>query len=159
MIILVTTSASRPKTIAGILGLNRFHVLWKAFGTVPAFIENSMQTVRHRLTSATLYFVRLFITNVIHFDVRFARLFVNRSRSVRDEIILSWHEQVRQFRYRQFVTVKGRVRLVCDNQSTTETQLHRSPKWSCSPPCGTLWSTASLRLSVSQVLNELSYYG
>ena len=115
MIILVTTSASRPKTIGGILGLNRFHVLWKAFGTVPAFIENSMQTVRHRLTSATLYFVRLFITNVIHFDVRFARLFVIRSRSVRDEIILSWHEQVRQFRYRQFVTVKGRVRLVCDS--------------------------------------------
>ena len=159
MIILVTTSASRPKTIGGILGLNRFHVLWKAFGTVPAFIENSMQTVRHRLTSATLYFVRLFITNVIHFDVRFAGLFVIWSRSVRGEIILSWHEQVRQFRYRHFVTVKGRVRLVCNYQSTTERQWHRSPKWSCSPPCGTLWSTASLRLSVSPVLNELSYYG
>ena len=63
MIILVTTSASRPKTIGGILGLNRFHVLWKAFGTVPAFIENSMQTVRHRLT---LYCYIIFCT-FIHY--------------------------------------------------------------------------------------------
>ena len=56
MIILVTTSASRRKTIGGILGLNRFQLLWKTFGTLAAFIENSMQIARHRRTSASFIY-------------------------------------------------------------------------------------------------------